>query len=67
MRVFLLLAAILLGGCGPSRNPAREAIDRATEATPVEAGWTCPMHPEVHSDEPGSCPKCGMALEKVGA
>jgi hypothetical protein len=26
--------------------------------------YTCPMHPEVKSDKPGSCPKCGMALEK---
>ena len=27
--------------------------------------YTCPMHPEVRSDRPGSCPKCGMALEPV--
>jgi Cu+-exporting ATPase len=25
--------------------------------------FTCPMHPDVHETEPGSCPKCGMALE----
>lgn len=25
--------------------------------------YTCPMHPEVVSDRPGACPKCGMALE----
>lgn len=25
--------------------------------------YTCPMHPEVVRDKPGSCPKCGMALE----
>ena len=25
--------------------------------------YTCPMHPEIHQDHPGSCPKCGMALE----
>jgi Cu+-exporting ATPase len=25
--------------------------------------YTCPMHPEVVRDRPGSCPKCGMALE----
>ena len=25
--------------------------------------YTCPMHPEVRQSVPGSCPKCGMALE----
>ena len=25
--------------------------------------FTCPMHPEVRQEGPGSCPKCGMALE----
>lgn len=29
------------------------------------AHYTCPMHPEVRSDNPGSCPKCGMALVPV--
>ncbi len=28
--------------------------------------YTCPMHPEVRQDRPGTCPKCGMALEPVG-
>lgn len=28
--------------------------------------YTCPMHPEVVQDHPGSCPKCGMALEATG-
>jgi Cu+-exporting ATPase len=27
--------------------------------------YTCPMHPEVQSAQPGNCPKCGMALEPV--
>ena len=31
----------------------------------MSATWTCPMHPEVQSDKPGSCPKCGMALERA--
>lgn len=26
--------------------------------------YSCPMHPEVRSDKPGKCPKCGMNLEK---
>ncbi|MCB9893546.1 MAG: copper-translocating P-type ATPase [Planctomycetes bacterium] len=27
--------------------------------------WTCPMHPQIVRDEPGSCPICGMALEPM--
>ncbi len=27
--------------------------------------WTCPMHPEIVRDAPGSCPICGMALEPI--
>ena len=29
--------------------------------------YTCPMHPEIISDKPGDCPKCGMALESRNA
>ena len=29
--------------------------------------YTCPMHPDVISDRPGACPKCGMALEPIVA
>ena len=35
------------------------SITRAKDKSP----FTCPMHPEVESPGPGSCPKCGMALE----
>ena len=38
------------------------SISPATTAD-VKAEYICPMHPEVHNDGPGDCPKCGMALE----
>jgi Heavy metal binding domain len=28
----------------------------------VKQKYTCPMHPEVITDQPGNCPKCGMKL-----
>ncbi|WP_375551433.1 heavy metal translocating P-type ATPase [Rhodophyticola porphyridii] len=40
------------------------ASSRAAIVNP-DAVWTCPMHPEIIRDEPGSCPICGMALEPV--
>lgn len=33
--------------------------------TDADEEYTCPMHPEVRQNGPGSCPKCGMALEPV--
>ncbi|WP_459720336.1 heavy metal translocating P-type ATPase [Sideroxyarcus sp. TK5] len=32
---------------------------------PTGKTYTCPMHPEIKQPAPGSCPKCGMALEPV--
>jgi Cu+-exporting ATPase len=39
----------------------------APESVPEGTIWTCPMHPEVRRDGPGSCPLCGMALEPLVA
>lgn len=36
-------------------------------ADSVATLYRCPMHPEVTSDTPGKCPKCGMRLVKVKA
>lgn len=33
------------------------------EASASEKEYLCPMHPEIISNKPGACPKCGMALE----
>jgi Cu+-exporting ATPase len=49
------------------------ATQTATAQTAPAAGaahgttteYTCPMHPEIRQDHPGTCPKCGMALEPV--
>ncbi|MGG7437961.1 multicopper oxidase domain-containing protein [Chryseobacterium arthrosphaerae] len=35
---------------------------KVTTAAQSESAYTCPMHPEVISDKPGKCPKCGMEL-----
>ncbi len=48
--------------------PERYVTPRRDEpnTAPDGATYTCPMHPEVRQSEPGSCPKCGMALELAG-
>lgn len=40
------------------KAPAPSAPEKKKEV----AVYTCPMHPEVKSDKPGNCPKCGMTL-----
>ncbi|HAJ19881.1 MAG TPA: heavy metal translocating P-type ATPase [Rhodospirillaceae bacterium] len=36
------------------------------ETMPEGTVYTCPMHPEIEQIGPGTCPKCGMALEPKG-
>jgi Cu+-exporting ATPase len=44
---------------------SRENAAHKRGNTPNQGANTCPMHPEVYESSPGTCPKCGMALETV--
>jgi len=53
-----------------SADPARYMAASARVDPPAprgtgEAIYTCPMHPEIVQDGPGSCPKCGMPLVPI--
>lgn len=39
------------------------ALPKVQAVLPAGAVYFCPMDPEVRQDKPGTCPKCGMALE----
>lgn len=58
-KIFFLLITILfaLAGCN-SKNENHAGHDSGTY-------YTCPMHPSVKSNSPGSCPVCNMSLIKV--
>ena len=45
----------------PTKYLAPEVEPAAAE--PAGTIFTCPMHPEIRQNGPGSCPICGMALE----
>lgn len=42
--------------------PGKSGTDHDHPADPGLAVYTCPMHADVRSDRPGTCPKCGMQL-----
>lgn len=60
--VFVLLAgllALVVGACQKAAPEDAHAHDGATTY------FTCPMHPQIVSDEPGKCPICSMDLVKA--
>ncbi|WP_276363124.1 heavy metal-binding domain-containing protein [Daejeonella sp. H1SJ63] len=57
----VILIVLFFAACSSSEKPVSKAID--TVSAPVSASvYTCPMHPEIQSDKPGSCSICKMDL-----
>lgn len=72
MARLVVLALILLAGC-KTGNDTNESNRSGGPATGVHTGhnqateqvaYTCPMHPQIVRDKPGTCPICGMDLVK---
>jgi len=53
----LQLVAISCGGDSTKVHTGTE-----NEQSQTDTYYTCTMHPEVHLDQPGNCPVCGMEL-----
>ncbi|WP_429653600.1 efflux RND transporter periplasmic adaptor subunit [Spirosoma lacussanchae] len=73
----MVLILVFVAGCKTgnenkeSTTPANRATDRPNVASHEGHGhaneeevYTCPMHPQIVQDKPGSCPICGMDLVK---
>ncbi|MFY0628670.1 MAG: efflux RND transporter periplasmic adaptor subunit, partial [Reichenbachiella sp.] len=75
-KLIVVIFATLVGGLllgwlffGGSDNKGQEEHNHTAEMV-GETTWTCSMHPQIRSNEPGSCPICGMdliPLEKEGS
>src|SRR4051794_18677990 len=53
-----VLSILLLTACSDKRK------EQAAKEAKSDVKYTCPMHPQVLEDHPGSCPICGMTLVK---
>lgn len=62
MRWFLFFFLAFMSITQMILDQAAEAADKVQKA--VKFYWTCVMHPEVHSNTPGTCPICHMELVK---
>ena len=63
-----IILALLFAACQPSKEKSEKMeSSEAQDSTKMEMAsvvYTCSMHPEVETHEPGKCPKCGMDLVK---
>jgi hypothetical protein len=66
-KVTLLALAIIFLATGAFANGTKTLLAdtaKTKKVKPAKVQYTCTMHPDVLSDKPGKCTKCGMALVK---
>ncbi|HEY4800365.1 MAG TPA: heavy metal-binding domain-containing protein [Bacteroidia bacterium] len=64
----LLAVALSFSCCNNSvktDSKSENKITATSSSDTAKTAYSCPMHPEVKSDKPGSCSQCGMDLEKI--
>lgn len=68
---FTILTATVIAACNNSASTESKKDSTATTSTTDTSKvvsavkYTCTMHPDVISDTPGNCPKCGMELVPI--
>jgi hypothetical protein len=60
--IIAALLTVYYTSVGYTNVQSNSAIAILSDSTTINPVYTCPMHPEVTSDKPGQCPKCGMDL-----
>ena len=60
-----VLVVIISGTMASAQSKTKSVKDQSTLTKKNSVYYTCLMHPEVRSDKPGKCPKCGMDLKEM--
>jgi transcription initiation factor IIE alpha subunit len=64
MKKLIIVLIVLMGTASTFAQSGNEKMPVSKSDTTAKFLYTCPMHPEVITDMPGKCPKCGMDLVK---
>jgi hypothetical protein len=64
----IILIVLTMVFCSFQNTFAQNAFEKQDTTLTLDSTkiiYTCPMHSEIISDKPGTCPKCGMELVKL--
>jgi predicted Zn-ribbon and HTH transcriptional regulator len=64
MALAFLFSAATLFAADINISKTLSDTTKTQKVKPAKVQYTCTMHPEVLSDKPGKCPKCGMTMVK---
>jgi len=64
MAVAILFSAASVFAIHANHGKMMADTTKKAKTQPAKVQYTCTMHPEVISNKPGKCPKCGMTLVK---
>jgi hypothetical protein len=64
MKKLIILLFFITGSTFSFAQAAKPKMPDSKSDSTAKYIFTCTMHPEVMTDKPGKCPKCGMTLVK---
>ena len=62
MKKLIILLFVLTGATYSNAQTSKTKTPDSKSDSTAKYVYTCTMHPEIITDKPGKCPKCGMTL-----